>query len=83
MISIEDFKLASFEKKCDLITCGTDYIASRTMDTVKVYLYHTGAYFIEVYYSIRFKRVLRIQAFNEVDFLEPYTIEISLEELMV
>jgi hypothetical protein len=83
MISIEDFKASSFEKKGDLITSGSNYIASRTMDTVKVYLYHTGTYFIEVYYSVRFKKVLRIQAFNEVDFLEPYTVEISLGELIV
>jgi hypothetical protein len=83
MISIEDFKVASFEKKCDLITRDTDFIISRSMDDVKVYLYHTGAFFIEVYYSVRFKKVLRIQAFNEVDYLEPYTVEISLDELMV
>lgn len=83
MISIEDFKVASFEKKCDLITSDTDFIASRAVDEVKVYLYYTGEFFIEVYYSVRFKKVLRIQAFNEVDFLEPYTVEISLADLMV
>ena len=83
MISIEDFKVASFEKKCDLITRDTDFIASRSMDEVKVYLYHSGAYFIEVYYSVRFKKVLRIQAFNEINFLEPYTAEVSLADLIV
>ncbi len=83
MISIEDFKVASFEKKCDLITRDTDFIASRSMDEVKVYLYHSGAYFIEVYYSVRFKKVLRIQAFNEIDFLEPYAAEVSLADLIV
>lgn len=83
MISIEDFKVASFEKKCDLITRDTDFIASRSLDEVKVYLYHTGEFFIEVYYSVRFKKVLRIKAFNEVDYLEPYAIEVSLGDLMV
>lgn len=83
MISIEDFKVASFEKKCDLITRDTDFIASRSMDEVKIYLYHTGAFFIEVYYSVRVKKVSRIQAFNEIDFLEPYAAEVSLADLIV
>lgn len=81
MISIEDFKVASFEKKCDLITRNTDYIISRQAEDEKIYLYHTGKFFIEVSYSTVYKRVLRINAFNSANHLEPYVEEISLNDL--
>jgi len=81
MISIEDFKVASFEMKCDLITRNTDYIISRETKEEKIYLYHTGNFFIEVFYSTLYKRVLRINAFNDPDNLAPYVEEISLNEL--
>ncbi len=81
MISIEDFKVASFEKKCDLITRSTDYIISRETEDENIYLYHTGNFFIEVYYSPMYKRVLRINTFTDDLNLEPYIVDISLREL--
>lgn len=82
MISIENFKVASFEKKCDLITRSTDYIISREARDEKIYLYHTGLFFIEVSYSTAYKKVLRINAFNSSNELEPYVAEISLNDLI-
>jgi hypothetical protein len=81
MISINDFKLASFEKKCEHVTTQTNYIASRSDLDMKVYLYHAGKYFIEVYYSPSSKRVLVIQAFNEPASLLPYVEMVSLDDL--
>jgi len=81
MISIEDFKVASFEKKCYIITRSTDYIISRETEDEKIYLYHTGNFFIEVYYSPMYKRVLRINTFTDALNLEPYIVDISLREL--
>jgi len=82
MISIHDFKLSTFEKKCDLITNCTEFIAARTKDDTKIYLYHTGIFFVEVFYSTRHKKVLQIQAFNDVEALVPYTEEVSLIDLL-
>jgi len=81
MISIDDFKVASFEKKCELVTLKTTYISSRCEYEKKIYLYHSGEFFVEVVYSTLFKRVLLIQAFNEVNKLLPYTEKVSLEDL--
>jgi hypothetical protein len=81
MISIDDFKVASFEKKCDLVTSQTTYITSRCDDEKKIYLYHSGKFFIEVLYSPRFKRVLLIHAFNDLNNLQPYAESVSLEDL--
>jgi hypothetical protein len=81
MISIDDFKVASFEKKCDLVTSQTTYITSRCDEEKKIYLYHSGKFFIEVYYSPLLKRVLLIHAFNDLNNLLPYAESVSLEDL--
>ncbi len=81
MIQIDDFMVASFEKKCELIVSHTSYITSRQVDERKVYLYHTGKFFIEVLYSPQLKRVLVIQPFNDLDNLMPYAESVSLADL--
>lgn len=81
MISIDDFKVASFEKKCELVTSKTTYITSRSEESKKVYLYHSGKFFVEVYYSPLLKRVLLIRAFNDQKNLLAYAESVSLEGL--
>jgi len=81
MISIDDFKVASFEKKCELVTSNTNYVASRNEETKKVYLYHSGEFFIEVVYSPLLKRVLFIHAFNDHKNLLAYAESVSLDDL--
>jgi hypothetical protein len=81
MRSIEDFKMASFEKKCDLVIADSNYITSRKLADTKIYLYHTGEFFIEVYYSSKYKKVLMINAFDDMAGMEPYADNVSLEEL--
>jgi hypothetical protein len=81
MTTINDFKVASFEKKCEHVTTQSNYITSRSDEQKKVYLYHSGKYFVEVYYAPVLKRVLLIRAFNDASSLFPYTESISLEDL--
>ena len=81
MTSIDDFKVASFEKKCEHVTTQTTYIASRSDEQKKIYLYHSGRFFIEVVYAPVLKRVVFIHAFNDADHLCPYTESVSLEDL--
>jgi hypothetical protein len=81
MITIEDFRVASFERKCDLVIANSNYIASRKLGDAKVYLYHTGEFFIEVYYSSKYKKVLMINAFDDLLGLETYAENVSLTDL--
>jgi hypothetical protein len=81
LFNIEDFKRATFEKKCDVVTTQSNYIVTRTLGNCKVYLYHTGDFFIEVFYSPIYKKVLMINAFNDTDSLLPYTDKVSLSAL--
>lgn len=81
MITIDDFRVASFERKCDLVIANSNYIASRKLGDAKVYLYHTGEFFIEVYYSSKYKKVLMINAFDDLLGLETYADNVSLTDL--
>lgn len=81
IFSIQEFKRASFEKKCDVVTTQSNYIMTRILGDCKVYLYSSNNYFIEVFYSPIYKKVLMINAFDDVDSMLPYTEKISFDEL--
>jgi len=81
MLTISDFQNASFEKKCDWVTGNSNFLVVRKMGASKVYLYHASDFFIEVYYSPIYKRILMINAFNNTAGLEPYLADISLADL--
>jgi hypothetical protein len=83
MISLQDFQYASFNRKCDVITSNADYVCMRQIESCKVYLYYTGQFFIEVYYSGSYKKVLMIHAFSGIEGLEPYAETVSLADLWV
>jgi len=81
MTTLRDFQRASFEKKCDWVTGNSNFLVARKLGEAKVYLYHAGDFFIEVYYSPKYKKVLMINAFNNVSGLEPYLENVSLSDL--
>lgn len=81
MITIFDFQNASFEKKCDWVTGNSNFLVVRKLGEAKVYLYHANDFFIEVYYSPTYKKILMINAFNNIAGLEPYLDEIALSDL--
>jgi hypothetical protein len=81
ILSVKDFKRASFEKKCDVVTTQSNYIVTRTLGNCKVYLYSSRNYFIEVFYSPIYKKVLMINAFDDVDSMLPYADNVSFTEL--
>ncbi len=82
MITLEDFKYASFEKKCDVVTSFSNYLTMRKLGDCKIYLYYADDFFIEVYYSPVFKKVLMINAFKNAEELMPYVESVSLADLM-
>jgi len=81
MASIQDFRMASFEKKCDFVIVHSNYISCLKLEDAKAYLYHTGEFFIEVYYSTKYKKVLMINASDDLTRLEPYAENVSLASL--
>jgi hypothetical protein len=78
MLTLDDFLISTFEEKCDIVSLRSTYISLRILGDSKVYLYHAGKFFIEVYYSPMYKQVLMIHAFNDLMSLEPYIEKVSL-----
>lgn len=81
MISIKDFNTLPFDKKCDFITVFADYLANRSEDGHKYYLYHMNGYYIEVIYISSHKKVAQIKAFQSPSVLEPYLNHINIDTL--
>lgn len=82
MLTLQDFRVMPFEKKCDVITFYGNYLAQRSLADCKVFLYFTEGFFIEVFYSPKYKKVLMINAFEKPIGLDPYLDKISLVDLM-
>ncbi len=82
MPTINEFKEASFEQKCDWVVTHADYLAMRWLADCKVLLYASGNFFIEVYFSTTYKRVLMLNAFHEPNQLMPYVEGVSLDDLL-
>jgi len=81
MYSIGEFRIMPFHKKCDLITFNGTYLVQRMLGDCKVFLYDTGSFFAEVFYSPKYQKVLMINAFDKTIGLDPYLDDISLADL--
>jgi len=81
MLTLSDFQNSSFEEKCDWVTASSNFLFARKLGNAKVYLYHARDFFIEVYYSPTYKKILMINAFSGLMGLEPYLDTISLSDL--
>jgi hypothetical protein len=80
-LSLYDFRVMPFEKKCDVITFQGNYLIHRNLGECKVFLYHTNEFFVEVFFSTTHQKVLMINAFDNVMGLYPYLDKISLADL--
>jgi hypothetical protein len=81
MLSIHDFRVLTFEKKCDVVTYNGHYLLHRFLGDCKVFLYNAEDFFIEVFYSTKYQKVLMINAFDQFSGIEPYLDGISLADL--
>jgi hypothetical protein len=81
MVSIQVFRVMPFEQKCDMVTYDGQYLVHRFLGDCKVFLYHAGGFFIEVFYSPKYQKVLMINAFDQPIGLEAYLETVSLTDL--
>ena len=82
ILSLDNFRVMPFEKKCDVITFHGNYLFHRTLGECKVFLYHANQFFIEVFFSTTHQKVLMINAFDNSLGLEPYLDKISVSDLL-
>jgi hypothetical protein len=81
MTTLTDFSAMPFEKKCDIIAFGSNYLEHRVTGETKVFLYQAEQFFIEVYFSSKQAKVLMINAFADINSLDAYLDNISLADL--
>ena len=82
MFTLDNFRVMPFEKKCDVITFQGSYLLQRTLGDCKVFLYSFEGFYIEVFYSPKYQKVLMLNAFDKPIGLAPYLEMISLEDLV-
>lgn len=80
-LSLDDFRIMPFDKKCDVITFHGNYLIHRSLGECKVFLYHANDFFIEVFFSTTHQKVLMINAFDNAMGLQAYLDKISLADL--
>ncbi len=83
MISLSDFQILPFDKKCDFITVFADYIVYRSEMDRKYYLYFMKDYFVEVCYLPLKGKVLGIHAFKNIELAEAYFEHIDISDLQL
>ena len=81
MISVNDFRQLTFDKKCDFITVFADYLAHIDRDDKKCYLYSMDGFFVEVSYHSTEKRVTGIHAFQSLEKLDDCLENVSLVDI--
>ena len=80
-MNIQEFKNFPLDKKCEVVTIHADYLSYRSEKNLTGYLYHTGIFFIEVVYCSQKKRIVTINAFDDLCRLQYYADCVSLADL--
>ncbi len=81
MKPIAAFRILEFDQKYDRISTRGRYLTFRYLGECKVFLYLLDNFFVEIFYSLKYQRVLLINAFEYTVGLDPYLEGISLSDL--
>ncbi|MDH5599092.1 MAG: hypothetical protein OEY34_08205 [Cyclobacteriaceae bacterium] len=83
MIGIEDFKILSFDKKCELVTVCGDFLAHLNFGSVKYYLYNLENFYVEIAYSTERKKITQVIPIQNINQLDRYLDEIDISEALL
>ncbi|MDQ3191826.1 MAG: hypothetical protein M3Q58_09540 [Bacteroidota bacterium] len=81
MISAEEFKKLSLEKKLELVTKGGDYVSSRYYMGFEVHLYSMDNFFVEVWKRFGLDYIEWIEVVNSNATINSYLDNIDLDDL--
>lgn len=82
-MTLLEFNHVPFEEKCELVAVEGKYLTYRYVENMKIYLYALEDYFIEISFSPYHHKILAIEAFNNMELLNPYLEFVNLGELQV
>lgn len=81
IMKLLDFNHITFEEKCELIAVEARYLSYRYIENMKIYLYALENYFVEISFSPYHHKIVSIEAFNNVELLDPYLEFININDL--
>jgi hypothetical protein len=81
MISAEEFKKLSLEKKLELVKKEADYVSSRYYQGFEVHLYGMDNFFVEVWKRFGLDYIEWIEVVNSNATINSYLDNIDLDDL--
>lgn len=82
-MNLLEFNHTTFEDKCELIAVEGRYLSYRYVENMKIYLYALEDFFIEISFSPYHHKIISVDAFNNIDMLNPYLDFVNIDQLKV
>ena len=83
MMTIFDFNLMTYERKCDFVALFGTHMISKSIGSNTIHVYQLGNFFVEMWYDRSVRKLLGINALKSIAALDMYLDEISLQDLNV
>jgi hypothetical protein len=80
-MNLNNFQNASLEEKAKFVWPRNHCVAVRSQGDCQIMLYHTGQFFVEVWYNAAEEHLITIRGFNDCQLLDFYLDEITLPVL--
>jgi hypothetical protein len=78
-----DFNHVPFEEKCELVAVEGRFLSYRYVENMKIYLYAVNDFFIEISFSPYHHKIISVDAFNNMDLLDPYLEFVDIDDIAV
>ena len=80
-MNLIDFNTLPLQYQAQFTWDNGVFLATRRSEEHVINLYHTGKFYVEVHFSLRNEGVDMISSFTNINKLQPYLDQISLDDL--
>lgn len=80
-MTIKEFRLLPFDKKCSFVTFRGRHLAKRSFGRSKVYLFQLEKFFAEIWCNSTTNKVHGVNAFDSIKGLDIYLEKIGINEI--
>lgn len=80
-MTLLEFNHISFEEKCEFIAVEGKFLSYRYIDNMKIYLYAINNFFVEISFSPYHHKIMSVDAFNNLNLLNPYLEFVNIEDI--
>lgn len=80
-MTLLEFNHILFEEKCEFIAAEGKFLSYRYIDNMKIYLYAINNFFVEISFSPYHHKIMSVDAFNNLNLLNPYLEFVNIEDI--